>query len=125
MVLLSAVLLIVSCGEVQDTPAVTTATITADTTDTALTQDTSAQTSAKSTTATTTVQTAVITTANTTAGTLQLFEDKKPVFQVVSSLDLFKDTFLSAFFSFSVPALKVLEIFLIASIFRYLLCLLF
>ena len=85
--LLSAVLLIVSCGEVQDTPAVTTVS--------ALTQDTSAQTSAKSTTATTTVQTTVITTANTTAGTLQLIEDKKPVFQVVSSLDLFKNTFFN------------------------------
>ncbi len=91
--LLSAVLLIVSCGESSDTSAITSVGV--ETEAVSANSSTAENTSSITTAAHTTVQTTVITTANTTAGTLQLIEDKKPVFQVVSSLDLFKNTFFN------------------------------
>jgi len=85
--LLSAVLLIVSCGKEANTSTsteVTTEAVSAESSKTAGT-----------TTVETTVETTAVTTANTTAGTLQLIEENKPVFQVVSSFDLFKDSFFN------------------------------
>ena len=85
--LLSTVLLIVSCGEHHDT-----LTSTARTTETAVTSTNAAQ---RISVATTAVQITAVVTAQTTAGTLQLIDGEKPVFQVVSSLDLFKNSFFN------------------------------
>ncbi|MBR6768289.1 MAG: hypothetical protein IKM34_02240 [Clostridia bacterium] len=90
--LLSMVLLIVSCKEAADTSANTTTTTKAVVTSTVATVDTSATATAVQTTA---AETAVQTTVQTTSGPLQLIEGNKPVFQVVSSLDLYKDAFFS------------------------------
>lgn len=86
--LLSMVLLIVSCGESADTFANAKTTTEAVVTSAVATVDTSA-------TATAVQTTAAETALQTTAGTLQLIEENKPVFQVVSSLDLYKDAFFS------------------------------
>ena len=93
--LLFVVVLIASCGEnavvsttAETTEAVTTTSMTGTTVES--TTETVAQTTLQ-----TTCQTTANTTANVTVGTLQLIEEGKPVFQVVSSLDLFQDEFFN------------------------------
>ncbi|MBQ4120776.1 MAG: hypothetical protein IJD35_02040 [Clostridia bacterium] len=92
--LLAAVLLIVSCGNTE-TPS-STAITTPKPAQTAAhsTGDTTVQTTAN-TTVTTTAITTVQTTAGTTAGTLQLIDGDKPIFQVVTSLERYRDSFFN------------------------------
>ena len=80
-------MLIVSCGGDNDT-----LTSTARTTETAVTSTNAAE---RISVATTAVQTAAVVTAQTTPGTLQLIEGDTPVFQVVSSMELFKNSFFN------------------------------
>lgn len=89
--LLCVVLAIASCGEeaavsspAESTEALTTTSVVGATVE-----------STTHTTAQTTCQTTATTTANVTVGTLQLIEENKPVFQVVSSMELFQDAFFS------------------------------
>ena len=110
--LLCVIVLIVSCGEggvasstggaSTTESAVTTAQVTvgqtvADTTEAATLGSTSETTAqiAVVTTLETTAQTVVVTTVETTAGLLELIDGDEPVFQVVSSLEMFKSDFFS------------------------------
>ena len=86
---------IVSCGEeavVSSTAKTTEAPIITSVGGTTVesTTESLAQTAVQ-----TTCQTTAMTTANVTVGTLQLIEENKPVFQVVSSMELFQDAFFS------------------------------
>ena len=100
--LLSMVFVAVSCGNEASvtTSAVTTTKNTVISTGEAIftTADTTTkadETTAQQTTVHTTANTTIQTTEQTTAGTLDLIEAGKPVFQVVSSLEWFKDSFFS------------------------------
>ena len=98
ILLFCLVFFIVSCGE--ETAVSTNALITTEpspviTTTLGTTSDHSTDTvqTTVETTALQTTVTTVQTTVGVTVGTMPLIEDNKPVFQVVSSLELFKDSF--------------------------------